>query len=462
VSFLANTVAPLVHTADQVISVVGLNTLQRYSTPDMRGPGKSAQDQCIGSTCTGNLNPSDLWGAYDLPSKYEGAGHSIAIIGEGLTKNIGPALRKFEKANKLPQVPVHAHCVEKGSCGTDQSGEVEWFLDTQASTGMAPLTKSIELYFSQEIYDHSLNQAFIGWIDDPRAPRVANASLIECEQTPLNPLFTKVLAPLDGNNGPGVAGASIAIGNDEEQVLDPQLIKIALQGKTLFASAGDGGSSCALAYLPVIGGGNVLTNDVVPMTNYPAVSPWVVAVGGTALTTTASGNGGVHRQNEFGDTYGGGGTSLWEAAPPWQALEPNVRGHCLASPDGSTTNNGKLCRGVPDVAAIEGEGEFSFYNIYGPDGYLYGEGGTSLSSPLWAGVWNRVVAAAKHPLGNAGPLLYLAGTNATTYKRDFYDITFGPNGLYSPGPGWDYVTGFGAPDGVGLIKDIALAAPPVR
>ena len=58
--------------------------------------------------------------------------------------------------------------------------------------------------------------------------------------------------------------------------------------------------------------------------------------------------------------------------------------------------------------------------------------------------------------------LYRLGQDPTSYARDFFDVnsldlTTGlpaSNGLYTTGPGWDYVTGFGTPKVSGLICDL--------
>jgi hypothetical protein len=70
---------------------------------------------------------------------------------------------------------------------------------------------------------------------------------------------------------------------------------------------------------------------------------------------------------------------------------------------------------------------------------------------------------AGHPLGFINPALYkLAGSS--TYTQDFRDITEGNNTNrmanvqgYSTAPGWDPVTGLGAPDAEKLIPDLIAA-----
>jgi subtilase family serine protease len=83
-------------------------------------------------------------------------------------------------------------------------------------------------------------------------------------------------------------------------------------------------------------------------------------------------------------------------------------------------------------------------------------GGTSLSSPLMAGVYARMLQS--HPaLGFAAPQLYhtfsvsnpgtkLLGPPPTINQGPFHDVISGANGLYSALPGYDYTTGLGTVD----------------
>ena len=71
------------------------------------------------------------------------------------------------------------------------------------------------------------------------------------------------------------------------------------------------------------------------------------------------------------------------------------------------------------------------------------EGGTSLSSPLWVGMWTRVQAAApRGGLGFANPTIYQVGESGN-YQQDFFDVTLGSNGQQHAAPGWDYTSGWG-------------------
>jgi hypothetical protein len=88
--------------------------------------------------------------------------------------------------------------------------------------------------------------------------------------------------------------------------------------------------------------------------------------------------------------------------------------------------------------------------------------GTSLSSPLWLGMWTRIqAAAAKRGLGFANFSLYKIG-EGTSYANDFYDVTVGNNQPYPATPGWDNATGWGTPDVAHLMQDLTGRLTPVH
>jgi parallel beta-helix repeat protein len=184
--------------------------------------------------------------------------------------------------------------------------------------------------------------------------------------------------------------------------------------------------------------------------SYPSTSPEVVAVGGTNLSLTSSGQW----SNEVAWADGliensAGGYSTDFPIPSYQQT------------DGFAGNNGM--RTTPDVSASA-----SFHYpvpVYAP-AYLgtatpWGSGGgCSLSAPLWAGMASiadqgRVLAGGQ-PLGATQMLtdLYSVGRIA---PGDFHDITQGTNPFsgYSAGPGYDLVTGLGSPRANLLLPDLA-------
>jgi hypothetical protein len=201
-------------------------------------------------------------------------------------------------------------------------------------------------------------------------------------------------------------------------------------------------------------------NQVVPLTNYPASSRYAVGVGGTVLYTNGAPS--AKRSVEYAWPFTGGGSALLIPAPEWQKSTRNNSVPCLMDFEGKPSNTGQACRGIPDISAISGDAVGNGYTVI-VDGREFSGGGTSLSSPLWMGMWARIQAASTNPGGNgfANPALYAAGNDPAKAARDYHDITVGANGAYVATPGWDYVSGFGSPDVTNLMLDIDGRTQPV-
>ncbi len=198
------------------------------------------------------------------------------------------------------------------------------------------------------------------------------------------------------------------------------------QGVTFLASAGDSGSPAG----------------------YPAYSPYVVSVGGTNLQIQSSGayiSESVWNNNNGWAT--GGGISTQEALPYYQDNLNGING-------ASTTN-----RNVPDVSAdADPDSGVYVYDTWneGQGGGYFQVGGTSLASPLWAGmigIVNQGRALAGESTLNGYtqtlPMLY------SLPSSDFHDVTTGSNGTYSAAPGYDLVTGLGTPVANLLVPALA-------
>jgi pseudomonalisin len=445
VSFLANEEGPSVPANVPIETVVGLNTLQRFSVPARKqGLPASAPAATGGCAPSCDYTPQQMWSLYDMPAKVggktltEGQGMTMGVFGEGQSKDVISNLRLFEKAMHLPEVPVTVHDVGKGPF-TDDSGQIEWDLDTQASTGMAPKVRGIQLYFASSLLDADVETEFASWVSDSSGPKTMNASFGECETDPANALWTAE---------PPQVGNFVGDGDNLEPVAEKTLEQATIEGRTLFAAAGDTGSSCPLAALPVIGAGNGVVNQGQPMLNYPCASDYAVCVGGTVLYS--SGGSKPSRSLEYSWPYTGGGSAAFIAETPWQKKVSAIDHPCLVKPSGGSYPAGTICRGAPDVAAMSGDIATNGYDIYA-SGSATTEGGTSLSSPLWVGMWTRIQSAARKPLGFANPALYNVGENPTKYAKSFFDVTVGTNGLYHATTGWDYVSGWGVPKVAGLM-----------
>ena len=485
--FIANDRAPTVPAGLGITTVMGLNTYQHASLPQrLAGPdAPAASARCVqAGFCTGTLKAEDMWSLYDLPASTRGRGQRIAILGEGVlgdesTKgSVVADLRQFEDEHGFPHVALKVHCVINGDCGSDTSGGGEWDLDQAASTGMAPDIDHLDYYFAKDLTDSNQAAMIGGWLSDPNGAMQANASFSECEQGPYNAAFYALPGNVDGNEGiqvggpVGVGPTGDQLGDDLEAYAEPALQSAALLGRSLFAAAGDTGSGCTALIADGFGPNGIATEDY-PTNPYPAGARYAVAVAGTVLYRKSSDGANPDkpptRGQEYAWPYTGGGSSAFLTAPDYQRNVANLTGICATDPDGGTGATGQLCRGVPDVAAMSGDIISDAYaDVSG--GSDSSNGGTSLSSPLWVGMWTRIQAASNlpHGLGFANFTIYRIGKDATRYHDDFFDVTVGSNGGPCPtGPclaqaGWDYVSGWGVPDVAKLAADVAAPAAPAN
>ncbi len=176
--------------------------------------------------------------------------------------------------------------------------------------------------------------------------------------------------------------------------------------------------------------------------NYPAASPYVIAVGGTSLTIDSTGN----YVGEIAWLGSGGGISAYETAPVYQSNFP-------------IPNNPNKMRGVPDVAYHSDP--YTGYSVYSSIGNAHANagwqvvGGTSAAAPQWA----AYIAIANSTVGkitNIGSQLYQAAIK--NYDINYHDITNGTNGscgyYCTAQPGYDYVTGIGSLQANHLINEL--------
>ena len=206
---------------------------------------------------------------------------------------------------------------------------------------------------------------------------------------------------------------------------DPYFEKFAAQGQNFFAAAGDWNSWKTSPYA------------------YPAEDAYVTGVGGTDLQTQSAG-GPWASETAWSDS-GGGISPDGIPIPSWQQLSGVIN----SKNQGSTT-----LRNGPDVAA---ESNFDFYVCADQRGCGSGWGGTSFAAPMWAGfmalVNQQAVTNGNPTLGFINPIIYPIGVGSG-YGNAFHDITSGNNG-YPAVAGYDLVTGWGSPNGSGLINALA-------
>ncbi len=177
-----------------------------------------------------------------------------------------------------------------------------------------------------------------------------------------------------------------------------------------------------------------------PSILFPTDDPYALSVGGTTLATDDQG----HRTSEIAwsdanpdktncaNTWGtGGGLSKYYKQPSWQQ-GPGVK---------NSASTGY--REAPDVAAIA----IHLPGFY--QGQWYGVYGTSFAAPIWAAGLSLVAQGLqshhKSPLLGSTPTFYRLATHSGKL-HPYYDVTQGTDLYYQCTSGWDYPTGWGAPN----------------
>ncbi|MCG3108295.1 hypothetical protein L3N51_00576 [Metallosphaera sp. J1] len=212
------------------------------------------------------------------------------------------------------------------------------------------------------------------------------------------------------------------------------------EGISFFASSGDNGAF----------GGTLTSYGGV---NFPASSPFVTAVGGTSLYVNAT-SGSIENKNA---NVSYGYETAWGVLP--QYFEPGITS--VASGGGVSSlfpapwyqiqYLNASTREVPDVSADANP--YTGIVIYA-EGVEEVIGGTSLASPIWAGVTADLDSQLNQSLGLLNPMLYWIYSNSTLYTQAFHQVTVGFNGVYSAKPGYNMVTGLGTPNYPGLLNAV--------
>ena len=385
------------HLGGIVHAVLGLQTVgARHSMKARARPGNAAAAGKPKGIAVSHY-ASDFAGLYDADSLPSATNATIAIFTLGDVSQTLADLKLYTAMMGYPDVDVRTIATSEPS--SDASGVDEWNMDTQASLGAAGgQVKQMLLYVGTDFSDASVEAEFNAFVADDLAQTFSN-SWGGCELV---------------DQATGMEAATDLI------------LEIAIaQGQTFAVSTGDSGSyQCGSAK-----GAQA----------YPAVSPWVMAIGGTTVysrtgkpaayeTETAWSCAGMSDCLDWGGT--GGGVSKTEPTPSWQ--KPVTAKH----------GNAKM-RAIPDVAFDGDPTSGLLLMFYGSVDPQYPIAGTSLSAPIFSGLWTRIQSAHANTLGFPGMALYgLHDTDAGV----FHDVRSGGNGGYTTTAGWDPVTGLGSLD----------------
>lgn len=381
--------------------IAGLND---YSIPHpkmKRAPVGRAVRKNVGSGPGGAYLGSDMRAAYYGGTALTGSGQAVGLL-EFDGYNPSDVTSTFN--GQSFSVAINNVLVDGASAGSD-GDDGEQVLDIVQAISMAPGMSQVRVYIAP-------GTTSIGVGDADIFNKMATENI------------AKQLSCSWGWNPADTASD------------DPIFQEFAAQGQTLFVASGDAG-----AYT-----GSNATDE-----SYPAEDVFVVAVGGTDLTTNGAG-GPWLSETAWPDSSGGPSDNGF-AIPSWQAGVANSLNAA------STT-----VRNVPDVAA-----EANFDNYLCDQGSCSGDfGGTSFAAPRWAGflalVNQQAVSNGNSTLGFINPAIYTIG-KGPSYDNDFHDITSGNNNngkgeSFNAVVGYDLVTGWGSPNGQNLINALAGSLTP--
>ncbi|MGB9491549.1 MAG: protease pro-enzyme activation domain-containing protein, partial [Terriglobales bacterium] len=392
-------------TVDLPFELWHISGLDNYSIPRplARHKDKVVKPAAVLGSCPdGSYCGSDMRAAYYGKATLTGAGQTVGLL-EFYGYDIADLQTYFANAGQTNNVPVNGvsagrmslDCIDSGKNRCDDREQI---LDMAQAISMAPGLAAVNVY--------------VGRTDTAILSAMSTHNPLDAQ---LSSSWTWI------PSGPTVD--------------DPYFKKFAAQGQNFFQAAGDSGGYMAGLCI------------------YPGYDAYVTSVGGTDLLTASAGGAWA---SETAWKYGGGGycTTDEVAIPSWQQL----KGVINSENDGSTT-----LRNSPDVAA---EANYDFYTCADQKACQTGWGGTSFAAPMWAGylaLVNQQAVASGHPrLGFINPILYPLGLGSE-YAAAFHDIVSGNNRCcgnfqyWTAVPGFDLATGWGSPNGVGLIEALAPA-----
>jgi subtilase family serine protease len=349
-----------------------------------------------GSGPSGSFLGSDMRAAYYGGTALTGAGQNLGLF-EFAGTDLQDLTTYFTNAGQTNNVQVSLLSTDGTATSCESSSSCD---DTEQTLDITQAIGMAPGLASLVVYVGSTDTAIIG------------------AMTSHNPLPTTI-------------GCSWGWTPADTSTLDPYFERMAAQGQTFFAASGDNSTWSS-------------SNEA-----WPADDANIVSVGGTDLITAGAAGS---WQSETGWADSGGGISPDNIPiPSWQRISGVVN----SSNRGST-----VYRNGPDVSA---NANFTFYVCANQTTCTANElGGTSFAAPMWAGyialVNQQLASKNQPPIGFINPIIY--GQNMTaSYNTDFHDITSGTSGSFSAVVGYDLVTGWGTPNGSGLINALVNAAP---
>jgi subtilase family serine protease len=405
--------------------------------------------------------PAQIKGTYNISAAYDGTGQTVAIIDAYASPTILQDANQWSINRGIPKFGdrgggIFTQVVVPGIYNTAEGGFAPpfggprhdpqgWYgeetLDVEAVHGMAP----------------NANVVFVGAPNNEQDLDVA-----------MNYVVDNHVAQIVSNSY-GFLGESVPAGFILP--FEQTLMQGAIEGIGIYFSSGDSGDETATLGFA--------------SPDWPASSPWVTAVGGTSLGVSMTNTRAVETGWDT-NTYNCNKTSLVCLDQGFLYGSGGGESQIFAKPTYQTNYGGNLTgftgRGVPDVAAVGdpntgylvGQTQTFPATCLSPGGALYDEyrvGGTSLSSPLVAGIMALSDQKAGFAHGFANPFFYggtvsyfdVTSVKTAVARRNFNNGVDDCNGTVdrlrtfddqtdSPTQhtvaGWDNVTGLGVFNGI--------------
>jgi subtilase family serine protease len=445
---------PQATTAPTAPTPTAVPTSTSVFTPAGTAPTTQQCNQVIAVPC---YSPEEIQQAFSLTSLYrqgfDGKGQTIVIIGAGNTPHIESDLKAFDKAWGLPDPPSFKILQPFGpptpySCSGEADGlQLENTLDVEWSHAIAPGANIVLIIGPNKERTYLPAPA--------NAPLCGLYDLEEAVSYALDNHLGNIITISYGGSELGADTDTAVDKANERKEFDAAhsiFQRAASMGVTIMASTGDSGATNGDDYVNM----NKYWNK--PNISWPASDPYVLAVGGTSLTIQDA-NGDYGNETAWNNNGGstGGGLSVLYGEPNYQKNVPN-----------QDMLQGK--RGIPDVA-FPADVNYELYETADPATIDVSKwphwnliGGTSASSPCWAGIIaiadQMSIQAGGKPLGWIQPGLY------SLKGQDFHDITQGDNNFahvagYQAQTGYDLVTGWGTPIADQLLPALIQAVQQV-
>jgi subtilase family serine protease len=397
--------------------------------------------------------------AYHANWAATGKGQTVALVEQGLTRDMFLTLQKYAKANGMPAPSPRRYAelsLGQNTCGDEF--DIEEQLDVESSYDMAP----------------GANQLVVGGDSCDHAEQ-GNQATYDADIAILDGVGNHPLATVASNSWESGTESQPA---GQTKLIHAYLMRSAAEGVGMYFSAGDGSGILE-----------------------PSVDPFATSVGGTTLGVGKSGNRlfetgwstGISQLSTSGSRWlprgedgasGGGASTLWPQPAYQKGVVPTSLGATRLDPDLAADADPFTGLKVGFLGFTKGK----------PTSFIQQSiGGTSESAPLVAGMVTAAQQGQKVPFGFINPAIYkLSGTSAffdtlpltqrspALYRGLECDITVFANICLSAPkhripslttfddqsprmkgytgqvtlPGYDTMTGLGTPDMPNFVRDL--------